>query len=82
MMKQMEKQCRLSLPKDQCANLNVSQLSNIEAYKSVQHVPYKISDNASVTANKSWKQNVIYHLFFSLVCGSGWGGKSIVELSM
>lgn len=45
MMKQMEKQYKLSLPKGPYANLNVSQLSNIEVYKSVQHVPYKISDN-------------------------------------
>lgn len=53
MMKQVEKQLRLSLPKAQCANLNVSQLSNMEAYKSVPHVPYKISDNAVLTAKET-----------------------------
>lgn len=67
MMKQMEKQCRVPLPMGQCANLNVSQFSNINAHKSVQHVPHKIPDNAKITVKRLESKMQLTTYSFSLV---------------
>lgn len=45
--------------------LNVSQLSNINAHKSVQHVPHKIPDNARITVKTLESKMQLNHPFIS-----------------